>query len=223
MCGRFVQYSPLDLICEFFNIDVVTCDIKPSYNIAPTHEVLAVIRHNGNRLGKLHWGLVPSWAKDPSGASRLINARIETLKEKPSFCNAFKKRRCLIIADGFYEWKRDNHQKQPWYFTSPSGNPFAFAGLWETWKSKDGSNYSSCTIITTPSMESVMKIHNRMPFILSQDAIAPWLDPDIQDGKQIETILRDGQVRKLRGYPISKFVNSVANNEARCIEQLEFQ
>lgn len=166
MCGRFAQYSGLDSLKKSFQLDEITCDVTPSYNIAPLQPILAVIRHDGNRLGRLHWGLVPSWAKDRTMAAKLINARAETLADKPSFRSAFKRCRCLILADGFYEWKADGPQKQPWYFTLSSGGPFAFAGLWDTWKGKEDAVYHSCTIITTAADESVRQVHHRMPVIL---------------------------------------------------------
>ena len=134
MCGRFVQFSSLRTLEKYFDFTSAPEDIAPNYNIAPTQNVLAIIQHGDYRLESLHWGLVPSWAKDLSGATRLINARAETVAKKPSFRAAFKRRRCLILADGFYEWHGEKGHKQPWYLTLPADQPFAFAGLWETWK-----------------------------------------------------------------------------------------
>ena len=167
MCGRFTLYSSLSKLKKVFDVDTVTCEIKASYNVAPGNEVCAIIWQKDNRLGKLHWGLVPSWAKDLSGASRLINARAETLQEKPSFRKALEKRRCIIIAVGFYEWKEGH----PWYCTPITGSLFGFAGLWETWKGSDKSVYHSCTIITTEASESIKEIHDRMPVILKPEII----------------------------------------------------
>jgi len=221
MCGRFAQHSSISVLKKTFHIDTVTCDIKPNYNIAPTHPVLSIIYHNGNRLGKLHWGLVPSWSKDLSKAAGLINARAETLDKRPSFRQAFKQRRCLIIADGFYEWKKENNVKQPWYFALPSGDPFAFAGLWETWKHNDGSAYHSCAIITTGASESVSKIHNRMPAILLPDARNAWLDPTIHDSNKLKKILMEGCLHDVQGFPVSKRIDSATNNDAACMEPIQ--
>lgn len=137
MCGRFTLYSSISDIKKAFAVDTVTGEMKPSFNIAPGDEIYAVIQHEEKRMGKLHWGLVPPWAKNPSEASGLINARVETLHEKPSFKRAFQRRRCLIPANGFYEWK----DKQPWYCTPATGSLFGFAGLWETWNGSDEAQY----------------------------------------------------------------------------------
>lgn len=220
MCGRFAQYSDLNKLKKNFSLGEITCDVSPSYNIAPLQPVLAVVRHGGNRLGRLYWGLVPSWAKDTTGAAKLINARAETLAQKPSFRSIFKRRRCLILADGFYEWKADGEQKQPWYFTLSSGGPFAFAGLWDTWKGQGEAVYHSCTIITTASDESVQPVHHRMPVILIPGVYGDWLDPQNQDSTQLHAILREGRIGGLKGFPVSKRVNSIRNNDPACIEPL---
>jgi putative SOS response-associated peptidase YedK len=214
MCGRFTLYSSLNNLKKAFDIDTVTCEIKASYNVAPGDEIYAIIRGQDNRLGKLHWGLVPPWAKDLSGTSGLINARSETLQEKPSFKRAFKKRRCLIPADGFYEWK----EKQPWYCTPAIGALFGFAGLWETWKGKDQSVYHSCTIITTEASESIKEIHDRMPVILKPESIQEWLDPTNTNYEQLNTILKHGRVTRVKTYPVAKLVDSPMNNDPRCIK-----
>ena len=162
--------------------------------------------------------LVPSWAKDLSTAGKLINARIETVDEKPSFKNAFKKRRCLILSDGFYEWQKTEKTKQPWYFRLPSGNSFGFAGLWEIWKSSEGQKYSSCTILTTIASESVKHVHDRMPVILQPDTISDWLNPNSHDVSQLKEILNDGKVENLTGYPVTNKMNSPSFNDPSCIE-----
>jgi putative SOS response-associated peptidase YedK len=225
MCGRFVQYSPLQTIQQIFNIGTVLFEVIPNYNVAPTHQILSIIKHNNkNRLEKLHWGLVPFWAKDISIASRMINARAETVAEKPSFRNAFRKRRCLIPADGFYEWKGEKGHKQPYYVSIPSGESFAFAGLWETWIDKgsdEESVYKSCTIITSEASGSISSIHHRMPAILDPEFHEKWLNPDIQDPKELEIILQDGLIHDMKYYPVSKFVNSVKNNDPNCIKPID--
>ena len=222
MCGRFVQFSSLRTLETNFPIDSVSVDIKASYNVAPTQEVLAIIHRNGRRLEKLRWGLVPSWAKDLTGASRLINARAETVAQKPSFRAAFKRRRCLIMADGFYEWLGEKGSKQPYFIALPSNRPFAFGGLWETWKSKDAADddpvYKSCTILTTAASESMRDIHHRMPVILQPEAYEDWLDPEIHNADRLAVVLQDHLVRKLQYYPVSKLVNRVQNNSPENIQ-----
>ena len=230
MCGRFVGFSDLEQLKACFPIDTAGCEIAASYNVAPSQEVFAIVKRDGeNRLEKFHWGLVPFWAKDISIGNKMINARAETVATKPSFRNAFKNRRCLILADGFYEWTGKKGQKQPMFLALPEGNPFAFAGLWETWNKRDdaGSIYTSCTIITTNASESVRKIHHRMPVILKPDVYEDWLDPENQDTAELENILRNGFVTELISYPVSKQVNSVFNNDPSNIKthtqmQLEF-
>ena len=222
MCGRFTFKSNLKDINKILFITDFVFDFFPSYNIAPTHEVPAVIRYeDNNKLGKLHWGLVPSWAKDLSATGKLINARIETVAEKPSFKNAFKKRRCIILADGFYEWQKTEKTKQPWYFRLPSGKPFGFAGLWEVWKSGEGQKYSSCTILTTLASVSVKHVHDRMPVILRPDIISDWLNPNSHDVNQLKEILNDGKMENLTGYPVTNNMNSPSFNDPSCIEPLE--
>ena len=225
MCGRFVQFSSLRTLETHFPIDSIAGDVIASYNVAPTQEVLAIIHQNGCRLEKLRWGLVPSWSKDLSGASRLINARAETAAQKPSFRTAFKRRRCLIIADGFYEWQGKKGSKQPYFFTLPASRPFAFGGLWETWKSNDAADddpvYKSCTILTTAASESVRGVHHRMPVILQPEAYEDWLDPEICDADRLAAVLQNHLVRKMQYYPVSKLVNRVQNNTAENITPLE--
>ena len=223
MCGRFVRHSSLSLIEKTFNIDSVEAEVAPSYNVAPSQQILAVIHNGANRLVALHWGLVPFWAKDQTIGSRLINARAETVAEKPSFRTAFQKRRCLIVADGFYEWKGDKGHKQPWYLTMPAAEPFAFAGLWESWTAEKNHEYLSSTIITTAASESVKNIHHRMPVILQAAAYHDWLNKDIEDPVRLKQVLREGCVRDLRSYPVSKQVNAVANNNPGCIKPLDLQ
>ena len=216
MCGRFVGYRSYHELQKAFPIDKAACEVTKNYNVAPSQEILAIIKHNNeNWLECLHWGLVPFWAKDISIGNRMINARVETVASKPSFRNAFKKRRCLIIADGFYEWKGTKGQKQPMFITLPDAEPFAFAGLWETWNPKDEPDniYKSCTIITTQSSDSIREIHHRMPAILKPENYETWLDPLNQDVKGLENILKDGIVTELVSHPVSKNVNSVKNND----------
>jgi putative SOS response-associated peptidase YedK len=225
MCGRFVQYSPLQTIQQILDVGTVSFEVIPNYNVAPTQKIITVIKHNNeNKLEKLHWGLVPFWAKDISIGSRMINARAETVSQKPSFRNAFRKRRCLIPADGFYEWKGEKGNKQPYYVSIPSGEPFSFAGLWETWTDKETgeeSVYKSCTIITTAASESIREIHHRMPVILDPKFHEKWLNADIQDPKALQVIINDGIIHNMSFYPVSKLVNSVKNNDPNCIKPVD--
>ena len=220
MCGRFVGYRSLDELKNIFPIDQSACEVTANYNVAPSQEILAIFNHQGeNWLDKFHWGLVPFWAKDPSIGNRMINARAETIAENPSFRNAFKQRRCLIIADGFYEWQGPKGQKQPMFITLCDKKPFAFAGLWETWSKKDPETlYKSCTIITTEACEAVREIHHRMPVIIKPEAYKFWLNPNNQDVNALKNILEKELLTDLVSHPVSKQVNSTRNNDASCID-----
>lgn len=190
MCGRFVLISDLKDIQKNFDIHDVLCEYKPSWNIVPSKSVPVVIRRNGkNQMECLRWGLIPSWSKDPSISKKLINARAETVDKKPSFREAFKKRRCLIIADGFYEWRKEGNRKIPLYFYLKSGRPFGFAGLYETWLSKDKMEIKTCVIITTAANEMIATVHDRMPVILSKDNGRIWLE-EMSDLSSLFSILK---------------------------------
>jgi putative SOS response-associated peptidase YedK len=221
VCGRFAQFSPVTTLQKVFDIQTVTCSVVPSYNIAPTNKVPAIIFHKGNRLGQFIWSFVPFWAKENSKIPTIINARSETLEDKPTFREAFKDRRCLILADGFYEWEKKVSHKQPWYFTMISGEPFAFAGLWETVKKDDGSVQHSCVIITTAADKSIKEIHHRMPVILKQELHEAWLNPATRDPKKLKEILQDGHVREMNRHPVSPRINKVQNNDPSCIEAID--
>ena len=227
MCGRFVQFSSLRTIADHFQIDPLGGELTASYNIAPTQAIFAVIYQNGRRLKQFHWGLVPFWSKDLSGASRLINARAETVAQKPSFRTAFKRRRCLILSNGYYEWQGVKGNKQPYYMFLPDQQPMAFAGLWETWQpgnpGDDQATYSSCTIITREASSSVRDIHHRMPVILKPEAYDRWLNPEIQQSDYLQNIIDTEYIRKLKYFPVSKMVNRVQNNTPECIEPLQNQ
>ncbi len=222
MCGRFGQYTPIEELRRFFRIDTVTCEAEPRYNIPPGTDILAIIRKGENhRLGKLRWGLVPGWSEDPSIGNRLINARFETAAEKPAFKDAFRSRRCLIPADGFYEWEpRKSGTKQPWYFTLPSKEPFGFAGLWETWRDREGNRLNTCVILTADASPSVAKVHDRMPILLEPQYREGWLDSEEKDPNVLTDLLRNGRIRELRGYPVSDRVNSPRKDSPRLIEPL---
>ena len=223
MCGRFtLTADPADLQEAFEWVDFGNADFKPRYNIAPS-QPLAVVPNDGqNKLDFFTWGLVPFWAKDPSIGNRMINARSETLAEKPSFKNAFKRRRCLILADGFYEWQKVPGQKVkiPTYIRMKNGKPFAFAGLWENWNSPDGSQILSGTIITTEPNSLIAPIHNRMPVILPESAYEQWLTPGEVDPQQLSPLLRPFEADKMEAYAVSRLVNNPANDKLECINPI---
>ena len=178
MCGRYTLASPTERLAEEFGVDASSIELSPNYNVAPTQGVAAVLEEAGQRrLEVLRWGLIPPWADDPGIGSRMINARSETAPGKPSFRRAFRERRCLIPADGFYEWQRTNGAKQPYYIHMEDGRPFAFAGLWESWSKGGEGEVRTCTILTTGANALVGEVHDRMPVILAHDAYDVWLDP----------------------------------------------
>ena len=215
MCGRYTLTVPIDRLAAEFDLDEVRAELSPNFNVAPTQSVAAILAENGSRrLETLRWGLVPSWAKDPEIGARMINARSETAPEKPSFRSAFKRRRCLIPADGFYEWKREEGGKQPFYIHMNDGRPFAFAGLWEDWN--DG-EIRSCTILTTPANGLVGEVHERMPVILPAEDRDAWLDPEAET-QELVSLLRPYPGDDLETFPVSRFVNSPRNNDERCVE-----
>ena len=222
MCGRFVRHSSLELIEKTFNVDRPAFEVTQSYNIAPTQAVLAVVRNGRAGLVQLHWGLVPFFAKDASGAARMINARSETLATKPSFRNAFRKRRCLIVADGFYEWTGPKGQKQAWYISLPTDGPFGFAGLWEVWRADDRkTEIRSCTIITADASPGLRDIHNRMPVNLRAGAYDAGLDPANQNAERLRQILQNDSHVEFERTAVSSRVNYVGNTGAGCIEPLQ--
>lgn len=219
MCGRFTLTADPEKIREAFPYVEVPEEIQPRYNVAPTQPV-AVIPNNGeNKLDFFVWGLIPSWAKDPEIGNRLINARAETLAEKPAFRAAFRRRRCLVLADGFYEWRQEpgSRSKTPMYIRMKDGRPFAFAGLWEGWHSPDGSEILSCTIITTNPNALMQDIHNRMPVILPEAAHRLWLEPGDQDPARLQALLQPYPESEMLAFAVSRAVNSPANESPECI------
>lgn len=220
MCGRFtLTVNPEQLQQAIPGLNL-PAGMAPRYNIAPSQPV-AVVPNNGQmKLDFYIWGLIPSWSKDPAIGSRMINARGETLAEKPSFRAAFRRRRCLIPADGFYEWQHvpGRKTKTPMYIRLKSGEPFAFAGLWESWNSPDGSNVLSCTIITTAPNALMEPIHNRMPVILPSSAYAQWLDPGEQNPADLQSLIQPYPAEAMTAYPVSTLVNRPENDVAACIQ-----
>jgi putative SOS response-associated peptidase YedK len=218
MCGRFTLTTDLGDLEERFSFHAANLSFTPRYNIAPSQQVLAVIGAEERRVGLLHWGLIPSWAKDSSIGNRMINARAETVAEKPSFRRALQKRRCLVLADGFYEWKADGKKKIPMYITLKDHEPFGFAGLWETWKSPEGETTHSCTIITTTPNTLMAAIHTRMPVILPRNAEAVWLDRSLEDPARLLPLLVPYSAENMDAYAVSPAVNSPRNDSPACIE-----
>jgi putative SOS response-associated peptidase YedK len=214
MCGRFSLTADVNAVQEKFPWVNVPPELTPRYNIAPTQPVAVVVNDGKNQLDYFTWGLIPSWAKDPAMGSRMINARAETLAEKPAYRAAFRRRRCLILADGFYEWKQqaDTKTKVPTYFRLVDGTPFAFGGLWEIWNSPDGSAIHSCTIITTEPNDLVATVHDRMPFILTEAAIPEWLETGEGDPKSLVKLIKSYPASEMQAYPVSTLVNSPEND-----------
>ena len=210
MCGRFTLTIDPYHLQEAFPWAVIPNDLSPRYNIAPSQMVAVIPNTGDNKVSMYKWGLIPSWSKDPSIGDRMINARAESLAEKPSFRNAYRRRRCLILADGFYEWKQNPgmKSKQPIYIRLKDDQPFAFAGLWELWNSPDGSEIRSCTIITTQPNALLEPIHNRMPVILPPDAYKLWNAPDDRQPAQLNDLLVSYPADEMIAFPISKMVNS---------------
>jgi putative SOS response-associated peptidase YedK len=221
MCGRFTLRTPPKDLIEVFQL-LHTLEMMPRYNIAPTQPV-AVVRQGATcrEMSLLRWGLVPSWAKDTKIGASLINARADTIATKPSFRTAFKRRRCLIPADGFYEWKKgEGKTKQPFYIRLKKDYPFAFAGLWEHWEGPDNSAIDSCTIVTTDANETLRTLHDRMPVILREEDYDRWLDPKIQDPTELGELLKPYSSEEMTAFPISTLVNNARNESAQCIEPL---
>ena len=221
MCGRFtLTVDPSELQDTFPWLTLpAPGKLAPRYNIAPSQPVAAVANNGQNKLELFRWGLIPSWAKDPGVGNRMINARAETLADKPSFRSAYKRRRCLILADGFYEWRKEpgDKSKTPMYIRLTSGEPFAFAGLWETWRSPGDETILSCAIITTTPNSLLEKIHDRMPVILKPAAYERWLDPAEQEPDQLSSLLKPYPASHLTAYAVSKRVNKPENDSPECI------
>lgn len=221
MCGRFTLTADRESLQAAFPQIVWPVRHAPRYNIAPGQPVLAVPNDGRRRADFFLWGLIPPWAKDPKIGYRLINARAETLKEKPSFRGAYRYRRCLIPADGFYEWQGPkSRRKQPWYIHRRDHQPFALGGLWETWQAADGSTVRTCTIITTQAAPDLQAIHGRMPLILPRETWDLWLTPDDRATARLDTLLRPAETTDLEAWPVSTLVNRPENDIPDCIAPL---
>lgn len=198
MCGRFVLFTDLSIIADYFDIREFSCNYKTGANISPGQEITAVINDGKKRLVNFSWGLIPSWAKDPSVGRRMFNARAETIAEKPSFKTAFKRRRCLIVADGFYEWQKLGKVRKPFFIGLKSEKPFAFAGLYESWRSTDNQQINTCTIITTRANELIMPIHDRMPVLLPPERWSDWIDHMSQNEEKLLALLKPYPAEKMK-------------------------
>jgi putative SOS response-associated peptidase YedK len=224
MCGRYRLSRRKQLVDEYFDTDSGGEDWVPRYNIAPTQPV-AVIRQNPKQpvreLSMMRWGLIPSWAKDSSVAASMINARSETASTKPAFRDALKSRRCLIPADGFYEWMRMGKAKQPYCFEVNDGELFAFAGIWDRWKDAGGKWLETCSILTTTPNAVTSPVHDRMPVILDPDSYDVWLDPGMQNAATISELLKPYNAQMMRSYAVSSRVNHVANDDEECSHPVE--
>lgn len=220
MCGRFVLMTVGRDIAEHFQLSEEP-ELEPRYNIAPT-QIVPVVRLDAEtarrELRLVKWGLIPFWAKDPSIGSRLINARAESAAGKPAFRTAFKHRRCLVPADGFYEWKRVEKKKRPYFFGSADKRPLAFAGLWECWEGPDGEVIESCTVLTTDSNELLQPIHDRMPVILKVEDYDLWLDPAVKKPELLQHLLKPYPSEEMTGHPVTSKVNKTAYESPDCIK-----
>jgi putative SOS response-associated peptidase YedK len=231
MCGRFTLNQSAEALAQVFHVEPVL-DLAADFNIAPTQMVATVLQNPESQkreFKQLHWGLIPSWAKDAGMGAKLINARAETVAEKPSFRSAFKHRRCLVLADGFYEWQRQQGKKQPFYFRLEDGKPFGFAGLWEKWRPVRAASPTgeagtpvneeiiSCTILTTAANELLQPIHERMPVILEPKDYDLWLDSQVQTPQTLQQLLRPYAAPAMIAYPVSTLVNNSRHNSPECI------
>jgi putative SOS response-associated peptidase YedK len=219
MCGRYAITTAPEAIRQLFAYPEQP-NFPPRYNVAPTQAVPIVRMTEGKRqFALVRWGLIPAWVKDPRAFSLVINARGESVLDKPAFRNAMKRRRCLFPADGFYEWKRDGEKKQPYFVRLKSGEPLAFAGLWESWMGPNGEEMETAAIVTTTASRSISHIHDRMPVILAPEAFDFWLDPNV-DGEMAASVIAPARDALIEAYAVSSAVNRTANDSAMLIEPL---
>jgi len=222
MCGRYTITVLLNELRERFGFETDLESLVPRYNLAPGQDAPVIVAGDDGRvLQKMRWGLIPAWADDPKIGNRLINARAETAAQKPSFRAAFRRRRCLVPADGFYEWKKSpgTSKKTPMRIVIGEVEPFAFAGLWETWTGPDGAPRNTYTILTTTPNELLQSIHHRMPVILERVAENAWMDPAGEDTEELTSLLKPYPADRMRAYPVSTLVNSPANDTPACLEK----
>ena len=217
MCGRFSLGASVATLISHFNVkeSVAWTD---RYNLAPSQEVLTVVQPSGSarQVRRMRWGLIPSWAKDPTIGNQLINARAETIATKPAFRRPLRERRCLIVTDGFYEWESQGQRKRPWFIRMRDGRPFAFAGLWDHWTDPEGKGVESCTIITTTPNDLIRRFHHRMPVILPPNGYDLWLDVRIREVDRLLPLLTPYPPDEMTAYPVSPLVNSPTNDTPAC-------
>jgi putative SOS response-associated peptidase YedK len=219
MCGRYKLSRRKQVVEEYFDATSDEPDWNPRYNVAPTQSVPVIRQHPKEpirELSLMRWGLIPSWSRDSSGAARMINARAETAATKPAFRDALKSRRCLIPADGFYEWSRMEKTKQPYCFEVGEGEVFAFAGIWDRWRNPNGDSVDTCSILTTTPNAVTAAVHDRMPVILDPDGYELWLDPGMTNVAAASDLLKPCDARRMRSYPVSSRINHVANDDEAC-------
>jgi putative SOS response-associated peptidase YedK len=222
MCGRFTLFAPIPVLCDAFDAQAPE-DLAPRYNIAPSQPVLTLRVSPGTdhrEFVRTRWGLIPSWAKDPEVGTRLINARSETAHEKPAFRAAFRSRRCLVPANGFYEWRRAERTKQPYFVRMRDGRPFGLAGLWETWENPEGSRTESCAILTTEANAVVSPLHNRMPVIVPPEQYGRWLEPGNAKLDDLKALLTPYPPDPMDAYPVSPRMNRPGVDDPACIVPL---
>ena len=225
MCGRYTLTCTPDVIAEEFRLEAIPA-LHPRYNVVPSQGVACVRARLQAQVWKreavnLRWGLIPSWARDPAMGMKLINARVETVAKKPSFQKPFRERRCLVLADGYYEWKWEGTRKQPYHIRLKNERPFAFAGLWDRWNDGAGKTIESCAVLTTKPNERLASIHDRMPVILHPVAYEPWLDPVLHDATRLVPFLMPYPADAMIAVPVSGRVNDPRVDDARCLEPLE--
>lgn len=221
MCGRFVLTANPDMVQQTFNLSTMPAEMQARYNIAPTQPIALITNDNPDELTFYTWGLIPSWSKDTSGAAKLINARSETAAEKPSFRAAFKRRRCIIPTDGFYEWQQQGSDRVPLFIHKEDRELFGFAGLWEIWHSPDGSEIRSCTILTTEANDFMKPIHTRMPVILRPDDYPLWLSGGEEPISSLQALMKPYAGNNLTAYPVSKAVNRPVNDSPQLLERVQ--
>ena len=224
MCGRYALRTSTPQLARVLGVEAIPNESvgQRSYNIAPTQAIATchADAHGKRQLSAMRWGLIPSWSKGDSAKFNMINARAETITEKPAYRTPFKYRRCLIPVDGFYEWRRNNGEKQPYFIRLRSNEPFTFAGIWEKWKSGPGETVTSCAIITTDANAALSPIHHRMPVIIAPQIYADWLDPKQTDPQQLVAMLTQYDSEAMEAYPVSTYVNKAANDDELCWQPL---
>ena len=219
MCGRYTQTTAPENLIFRFGYEDQGITLTPRYNLAPGQDAPVIVNEGSKTLRLMHWGLVPSWAKDPAIGNKMINARGETVAEKASFKRLLPRRRCLVLADGFYEWRREGKRKVPVWIFLKTREPFAFAGLWDSWRRPDRSELQSFTVITTEANEMLKAIHDRMPVILSGENEGKWLDLELKEPAQLTPLLKPYPSEMMDSYDVSTVVNNPSNDRPECIQE----